>query len=475
MTVIRPPTGGHVHDYMSYGPNPLWTSVGTWEHLYTALVENAPQGDARGSAAAAGPRPASTTETTGPVLVVGGVQTADGVYHLQAPYLGVPGNVVRIEPGAGEEPVTVRLLDGAGASLAQTVTTWTVEATHGGDGGKLFAVELPVLDTTGAISVTVGGREVMRADAAGPAPAIELTSVPAGGGRVAWTATGVTGPFTVEASDDEGQSWWMVGQVDDNELTLDPNLSNLHGPGWRLRVQASDGVRVAAAVADAVDLGSAPPVARIGAPRPGAWVTNGMVDVSSMASSIEEGIETEWSVDGEVVNAGDVSEVPVLTDGEHTIELTVRNEAGSDTASVTVFSSPDVDMDGLADAWEAEVGLDPTTLDDTAADGDDDGLATGSEYGRGTDPTDPDTDGDGYSDGAEVAGAGDPLDPAILPGPVHGVDDATGQAAGADVAGDRGGSDGTVVALGLAAVALLTGAGTVLWRRRHAPQAPPAD
>ncbi|MBN2800522.1 MAG: hypothetical protein JXX28_15380 [Deltaproteobacteria bacterium] len=74
----------------------------------------------------------------------------------------------------------------------------------------------------------------------------------------------------------------------------------------------------------------------------------------------------------------------------------------------------DADGDGLVDAWELLVGLDPTA-DDAGLDPDGDGLTSAEEAALGTDPLNADTDGDGLSDGEERALGEDPLTPTDLP------------------------------------------------------------
>jgi hypothetical protein len=68
----------------------------------------------------------------------------------------------------------------------------------------------------------------------------------------------------------------------------------------------------------------------------------------------------------------------------------------------------DSDGDGMADAWENDVGLDPAT-DDALTDVDGDGLTALEEYGLGTDPNLADTDADGVDDDVELLLGDDPL------------------------------------------------------------------
>ncbi len=65
---------------------------------------------------------------------------------------------------------------------------------------------------------------------------------------------------------------------------------------------------------------------------------------------------------------------------------------------------PDTDDDGMLDGEESDVGTDPLDPDT-----DDDHLLDGDEPDAGTDPLDPDTDDDGMLDGDEVNAGADPL------------------------------------------------------------------
>lgn len=71
--------------------------------------------------------------------------------------------------------------------------------------------------------------------------------------------------------------------------------------------------------------------------------------------------------------------------------------------------SADTDGDGLDDAAEQELGTDALV-----ADSDNDGLLDGEERDLGTDPLAEDSDGDGYGDQAEVLAGTDPANGASL-------------------------------------------------------------
>ena len=75
----------------------------------------------------------------------------------------------------------------------------------------------------------------------------------------------------------------------------------------------------------------------------------------------------------------------------------------------------DTDTDGLIDGFEVQFGFDPLGTDESALDGDADGLTNLQEQAAGTDPNVNDTDGDGVSDGIEISFGTDPLDAAQNP------------------------------------------------------------
>jgi hypothetical protein len=71
----------------------------------------------------------------------------------------------------------------------------------------------------------------------------------------------------------------------------------------------------------------------------------------------------------------------------------------------------DTDGDGLDDATESRLGLNPMDPDDGLADLDKDGLSFAEEWKAGTNPNKADTDGDGIDDLNEILRGTDPTDP----------------------------------------------------------------
>ncbi|MFX0125420.1 MAG: NosD domain-containing protein [Candidatus Hodarchaeota archaeon] len=69
---------------------------------------------------------------------------------------------------------------------------------------------------------------------------------------------------------------------------------------------------------------------------------------------------------------------------------------------------PDSDVDGMPDGWEVQMGIDPI-INDAKKDPDKDGLTNLQEYRTGTDPRDSDSDDDFFRDGLDHKWWGNPL------------------------------------------------------------------
>jgi hypothetical protein len=141
--------------------------------------------------------------------------------------------------------------------------------------------------------------------------------------------------------------------------------------------------------------------------------------LAATASDFEQGdlsSSVSWSssIDGPIGTGAAIT--PSLSDGVHSITASVTDNSGQtglDTMTVVVDLTGDADGDGLANAVELSLGLNPEN-----ADSDDDFMSDFIEVNRDgdpsnytpgidTDPNDSDTDNDGVLDGADYA----PLDP----------------------------------------------------------------
>jgi len=98
--------------------------------------------------------------------------------------------------------------------------------------------------------------------------------------------------------------------------------------------------------------------------------------------------------------------IPGISDGNPTVLAAASAAAGAGTPLPPVnLGGPDTDRDGLSDALERRLGLDPSR-----ADTDGDNLADGDELvGARTDPHKGDSDGDRLGDAFELARGLDPL------------------------------------------------------------------
>ncbi len=86
-----------------------------------------------------------------------------------------------------------------------------------------------------------------------------------------------------------------------------------------------------------------------------------------------------------------------------TVVVQATNEGTSGLISIRVaLAGADSDGDGLTDAEELQLGLNPNNPADALLDLDRDGLNAREEFQAGTDPRNADSDGDGLSDGDEV-------------------------------------------------------------------------
>ncbi len=416
MAVVSAPADGHVHDYLSYGESPKWTSVATWNHMFDALLLNRSFGDRRGTSAAggAGDNSASSDSGEGTERVVVTASVTDDGLVLGPSYLSYDSGT---DLG---DPIEVTLLDVDGEPIG-TVEGWLLPGlSHAEGAAPLVQFYLPVgseavgfslADNAGSVKVSGTGPSVDDLQVEVTDRVLTLT----------WSGASPNG-FLAEATLD-GINWWTIGSSDEPRLDVDLGELPFSGSGWQVRVQASDGMRVASALKMEVDMGTAAPIASIVAPLADIPVRTGMIPASASAASLgsQDDFEYRWMLDGEPIGQGREVLIPLFVPGRYEVTLTVTGSAGDATDSVNVWVITDADGDGMDDDWETSSGLDPTDGTDGSTDADGDGIMNVWEFQAGTNPQSIDTDGDGYSDPVEMSGGSDPTDPTRIPSFLPGV------------------------------------------------------
>jgi hypothetical protein len=427
------PTGGHTHDFMSYGGATQWVSLYTWQNLARFLGAPTVRGTGGGGLLFA-PAGAAPEQATSQALRLAGRIQADGSITL------APAFLVQVPPGAleaeGEGPYQLVLRNGTGDVLF-TRNLDPLTGAHGPTGGSMFFADVPDSQDLARIDLLQDGRRIARWEASEHAPTVRLLQ-PEGGEiwgadgevQVQWEGSDEDGDallYRLEVSGDEGETWHVVlGDVSATSAVLDLATVPVSGSAVRVRVQASDGLQSALGEGGTVDVAAKAPLPLIFRPSEGAvFRPEQTVDLLGQAADAAEdrvaGSNLEWFLDGSPVGTGEQLALAALPIGRHTVSLRATNAAGLSGETIVSFDvTTDTDYDGLPDEWEASVGLDPLDPADAAADGDADGLLNWEEFALGTNPQARDSDGDGHDDRTEVVGGGDPADPTSLPGPIHG-------------------------------------------------------
>lgn len=295
------------------------------------------------------------------------------------------------------------------------------EANHSG----FFSASVPKAPGVARIDLVTGTLTLASFTAGSNAPQVSISS-PAGGENftsgnlpIAWTATDADNDplqVSIEFSRDNGATWTPIGSANGSG-TLNLPIGQLAGSAnARVRVWASDGFLSGTVTSNAFAIAAQPPRPFIVTPLAGTTYLEGQpVPLLGRADDPQDGVLTgtlalTWRSDRDgVLGSGEAQNV-LLSAGTHTITLRAQNSSGlTRTTQVTITVLPDYDADGLSDAQETALGLNPLTERDAWSDADGDGLTYIVELKRGTDPNNPDTDGDGRSDGQEVIDGSDPV------------------------------------------------------------------
>lgn len=210
---------------------------------------------------------------------------------------------------------------------------------------------VPYATGTTVVDIIGPGNALLHSVKAGPAfPEVQLTS-PAEGDRVSgdvikvtWTATDADGDtlvYTVQYSSDNGLTWETVEQ-NLRDTTAEIDRIDLSGsPTALFRVLATDGIHTTAATSKPFVLGELGPTVEILSPaKDEAFVKGETVYLEAIAYDADTGEVPEemvsWtsSIDGPL-GTGLELEVSRLSPGDHTLTLTVKDDAGLDAVSVT--------------------------------------------------------------------------------------------------------------------------------------------
>ena len=245
----------------------------------------------------------------------------------------------------------------------------------------------------------------------------------------------LTVDFTVIDNDTDPSSLSIVGSssnatvVSNNNIVLSGSgrlrtldiTPNLNSTGSTIiTLTADDGSTPTSAIDFTLEVtDDLPPEPTISSPTENAIFYSAPQSLTATASDFEQGdlsSSVNWSssIDGPIGSGAAIT--PSLSDGVHSITASIADnsgQTGSDTITAVVDLTGDADGDGLVNAVEISLGLDPENADsdndfmsdfiEVNRDGDPSNYTPGID----TNPNDSDTDNDGVLDGADYA----PLDP----------------------------------------------------------------
>ena len=241
--------------------------------------------------------------------------------------------------------------------------------------------------------------------------------------------------FTVMDNDTDPSSLSIVGNSSNTTVVSNNNIvlsgtgrlrtlniaPNLNSTGSTIiTLTADDGSTPTSAIDFILEVtDDLPPETTISSPAENAIFYSAPQSLTATASDFEQGdlsgsVSWNSSIDGPIGSGAAIN--PSLSDGVHLITASVTDNSGQtglDTMTLVVDLTGDADSDGLANAVEISLGLDPENADsdedfmsdfiEVNRDGDPSNYTPGID----TDPNDSDTDNDGVLDGADYA----PLDP----------------------------------------------------------------
>jgi len=343
-----PPTSGpaHTHDFMSYGwlgnLSNAWVSLYTWRNLVGAF--GASSARAVGSTSPVSASNIFSQASSTDHLRISGIIAANGAVSFDPVFL-VSSAQVADSVGQGNYRLELRDSDGTLLLVRQ------VEPNHrscstgclGPTGTSEFYEFVPITPGLAQVALLKGSTTLAVLPVSRNVPKVSLTS-PVKGDRwaasgtaiVAWKASDADGDpllFRVEASPD-GVKWVILASgIRGDRAAIDLSTVPGGGQGWRVRVQASDGVNVTVDEVKPISVAHKPPRPLIVTPLDGDIFTVGQeISLFGLVADAQDqkipDSAIEWLVEGHSLGEGQQSSISNLGPGKHSLTLRATNKAG---------------------------------------------------------------------------------------------------------------------------------------------------
>lgn len=400
------------HDVMGYAAchrHSRWPSNAVWHHIEDVIGSNLVRVDNRRDDQYYLGAPGDDRD--GAVLVEG-VISPDGM-TLRNSFIRRGGRI-------GDGDLRIEILDADGRVIDK-VRTGAMEP-FDVEGSKIAAFSAPLLisDLARTLAIYRNGSEVYRSEIT-PAPRnlslLAPKQWPADGKlSISWKTTDAAAKqYLLEVSRD-GKEWYPLALTVKQQVEFDAGAVPFEGPGWKIRVQATNGVAVALSEAAQIDFPVRDLRPFIINPLDGDVLTTGdpiRLTAALPEFAIADPSMLEWTYKGIVFATGLSGALYIGDPGQHSVQLRNPKTNYKTTVSFTVMS--DTDYDGLSDDWELLHKLDPRDPSDSQLDQDADGLMAWEEFALATNPNSADTDQDGFPDGFERQAGSDPLQAKSIP------------------------------------------------------------
>ena len=386
-------------DYMSYGPDPLWTS----DYTFKAVFNNLRNATLLASVA----QPSSALRgvqrvTVGEKLMISGMITGTGPNSAVLGYANllsaaaVAEALAHLNDSASTSPdYTLRAFDAGGGLISSAALSTTTTHNHSDDEITLFTGFVDPNPAIVRFQVVNASNVPLGARLAGAAtPIISITN-PTGASNignvmnVSWNASDADGDallFTLRYSNDNGATWRVLGNpIGGNSLNVDMTDGLPGGTQALLQVVASDGVHSSSATVGPFVVQRRAPVAAIldeahnplNASITAAATQSETIVLRGSAQDAEDGplagASLQWQLTGPITRIGDGEQLTLigLPPGTYAVQMTAKdsdNAMGVATTTLTISpkrvfdSSAAIAVDGFCDEAAYNDELDPITL-----------------------------------------------------------------------------------------------------------------